>query len=186
MHTCTGHTNTCIHVLKMEMATNMEASIFSMFKMHVPCFWSHLRAWVALFLLFLHNLLRSRAYRYPFSSVSGQFDPVFHHVSSSYLQLMLTLLFLSLPHASQNLLFLLSQFICLYLYKAIFHWFLQLKRCLFIIIFKHLDRTVFTIRRIYLVGLALFKKVRILCVNPSSGKVTSFFFVISFLFIFSF
>ena len=45
-------------------------------------------------------------------------------------------------------------------------------KCLFTVISKHLDWTVFTVRRIYLVGLVLLKKVRILFVSPSSGKVT--------------
>ena len=57
-------------------------------------------------------------------------------------------------------------------YKAIFLCFLQLRTCLFIIIFKHQDQTVSTAKRIYLVGLVLFKKVRTLYVNLSSGKIT--------------
>ena len=35
-HACTHmHTRTCIHVWKLQMAANMEASMFSMFNMHV-------------------------------------------------------------------------------------------------------------------------------------------------------
>ena len=107
------------------------------------------------------------------------FIPHFYHVSTSYLQLILTLLFLSLPRANQSLLFL--PFFNLVVFaptksSSIDPY--KIPRCLFTVIFKHLDLTVFTVKRIYLVGPALFRKVRIPFVNPSSGKVT--FYISSF------
>ena len=136
-------------------------------------------------LFFLHNLLRSRVYSYPSSSVSGQFYPVFP--SCEFLLLAAYTVTFVLVTATCQLklaVFAFSILFVFYLYKAIFLWFLQLRRCLFIIIFKHRDQTVSTAKRIYLVGLVLFKKVRILYVNLSSGKVT--FVIISFLFFLSF
>ena len=116
--------------------------------------------------------------------MSGQLHPTF--VPREYILFAVTSapLFLSQPRAIQGLVaFYLLQFypssplrgysVLISVTKTV---------CFFIVTFKLRDRTVFTAKRIYLVGHVLFRKRKIHCVNLSSGKFISFQYFSSFSF----